>query len=102
MTHTNHAIVAMVTITAISIFVGIVVVPSVNMTISEKSNGVTSIEDISAGWKVENMSPKGELYIYVITDPTNSQKWLAVSRGVNSMAILPYVPTQVRVEKETK
>jgi prepilin-type N-terminal cleavage/methylation domain-containing protein len=55
-----------------------------------------------AAWKVQDVTPEGALYIYVITDPTNNQKWLAVSRGVNSIAILPYVPTEIKAEKETK
>jgi prepilin-type N-terminal cleavage/methylation domain-containing protein len=56
-------------------------------------------EQTTDKWKTsENMTPTGPFGTFIITDPTNNQKWLCVQRG-SSASIIPYVPLEVKAEK---
>jgi hypothetical protein len=59
-------------------------------------------DDTSDTWKTsKNMTPSGSVSTYIITDPSNGQKWLA-AQGSSGVSIIPYVPAEVKAEKETK
>ena len=58
-------------------------------------NGTEVTKD---AWKVSgNMTPSGAVMTYIITDPTNNQKWIVVSSG-SSCSIIPYTPAPITPE----
>ena len=66
----------------------------------EANKGTVETNDT---WKVsENKTPSSDIKTFIITDPTNNQKWIVVTRNSNNVAIIPYVPAEVKAEKETK
>lgn len=66
----------------------------------EQNKGTIETNDT---WKVsENKTPSSDIKTFIITDPTNNQKWIVVTRNSNNVAIIPYVPAEIKAEKETK
>ena len=94
-----------VVILIIAILTG-VLIPAINMVRNSAIKAQEASEAKKKGteatkdkWKTsEDMTPSGVIRTYIITDPTNNQKWIVVSRNTNNCSIIPYVPTPVTPE----
>lgn len=52
-------------------------------------------------WEVTpDLTARKGFYTYILTDPASNQKWLVVRS--NGVTVIPYVPTEVKAEKEIK
>ena len=50
-------------------------------------------------WKTSgNMTPSGAVQTYIITDPTNNQKWIVVTRGSQNVSNIIYIPPPITPE----
>lgn len=91
----------LVVITIIVILAGMLI-PAINL-VRNSANKARMAEkgtEVSPdAWKMSgNMTPSGAVQTYIITDPTNNQKWIVVSRNSNNCSIIPYVPAPITPE----
>ena len=94
-------IVELFVVIAIIVILAGMLIPAINI-VRNSANKVRIAENGSEAtpdaWKVSgNMTPSGAVMTYIITDPTNNQKWIVVSRG-SSCSIIPYTPAPITPE----